>query len=152
MVRPLAALALGWLALVGCSGPGPVDIAGAPTLTGTELAACTALTADLPDSLGDGLARRELASPLPGAAAFGDPPVVVTCGAEGVAAGYQPDALLSEVDGVGWFAEQLDDRVRYSTPTRRPQVVLTLPADRQAFEVLVALASPVREHTASTTA
>jgi hypothetical protein len=86
------------------------------------------------------------------AAAFGPAPALLTCGATGAAASYRPDALLSEVDGVGWFVENADGTARYSTPTRTPQVVLTLPDDVQAFEVLVTLAPVVLAHTRSTTA
>lgn len=138
--------------LTACGGPGPVSITGVPTPAAEEQAACSALTGALPGSLGKGLGRREVEPPVATAAAFGPDPVVLTCGASGVAAGYQPTSLLSEVDGVGWFSEDVGDRIRYSTPTRVPQVVVTLPADRQAFEVLVALAAAVSAHTRATTA
>ncbi|WP_420497641.1 DUF3515 family protein [Parafrankia soli] len=138
--------------LTACGGPGPVAITGAPAPAGADRASCEALTAALPDSLGDGLDRREVEPPAPTTAAFGSDPVVLTCGASGVAATYRPDSTLSEVDQVAWFTEDVGSQVRYSTPTRTPQVVLTLPADRQAFEVLVALAPAVRAHTRSTTA
>ncbi|EFC79562.1 DUF3515 family protein [Parafrankia sp. EUN1f] len=136
---------------VSCGGPGPVSITGAPTPAVGDRAACAALIAALPDSLGAGMDRREVKPPVANAAAYGaKPDAVLTCGATGVAASYQPTTVLSAIDEVGWFTEALGDRTRYSTPTRTPQVVLTLPADQQAFEVLVALAPSVREHTRPT--
>lgn len=140
-------------ALVGCGGggQGPVRVTGAPAPTGQQRTACDALLASLPPSLGGGLARREVSPAAAPVAAYGSAPAVLTCGASGVARSFRPDATLSVVDGVGWFAEELGDTVRYSTPTRIPQVVLTLPADVQAFEVLVTLAPAVRGHTRPTT-
>jgi hypothetical protein len=139
-------------ALVGCGGgQGPVRVTGAPAPTGQQRTACDALLASLPPTLGGGLARREVSPVTAPVAAYGSAPAVLTCGASGVARSFRPDATLSVVDGVGWFAEESKDTVRFSTPTRSPQVVLTLPADVQAFEVLVALAPAVRGHTRSTT-
>ena len=151
--------AIGLIGLLGTTGPlagcsdddGPVEVTGAPSPTGADAASCEALVAALPSSLGDGLDRRTVDPPVPTAAAWGSAPAVLTCGADGVAPTYRPDSMLSVVDDVGWFAEELDDSVRYSTPTRRPQVVLTLPADVPAFEPLVALAEPVLAQTTSTT-
>jgi hypothetical protein len=128
-----------------------VRLSGVPTPTGADAAACEALVAELPTSLGDGLGRRMVEPPVPTAAAWGAAPAVLTCGAAGVAATYRPDAMLAVVNDVGWFTEQLDGSIRYSTPTRLPQVVLTLPADVQAFEPLVALSGPVLAHTSPTT-
>ncbi|OAA20901.1 Protein of unknown function (DUF3515) [Frankia sp. EI5c] len=133
-----------------CGGSGPVTITGVPTPTGGDQTACAAFVAALPDSLGEGLDRRDVSPPVATAAAFGSAPAVVTCGASGVGAAYQRTSVLSEIDDVGWFTEDLGDLMRYSTPTRSPQVVLTLPADRQAFEVLVALGPAVRAHTRPT--
>nr|MDT0666211.1 DUF3515 family protein [Micromonospora sp. DSM 115978] len=137
--------------LTGCSDDGAVMVSDAPTPVGAEAASCEALIADLPVSLGDDLDRRTVEPPVPTAAAWGSAPAVLTCGAEGAAAGYRPDSMLSVVNDVGWFTEQLDGTVRFSTPTRRPQVVLTLPSDIAAFGPLTALSAAVLEHTTSTT-
>lgn len=139
------------VSLASCGGAGPVTIIGAPTPAAPDRAACADLVVALPASLGEGLDRREVEPPVASAAAFGSEPAVLTCGAAGVAAGYQPTSMLSEIDGVGWFSEDLGDQgVRYSTPTRTPQVVLTLPAGRQSFEALVAVAPAIRDHTTVT--
>ncbi|ABD12962.1 MULTISPECIES: DUF3515 family protein [Frankia] len=140
------------LALVGCGGPGSIRLTNVPIPAESVRSSCVDLVHDLPPSLGDDLDRRTLDPPQATAAAYGAAPVVLTCGAPGLPASYRPDAMLSVVDDVGWFAENLGGTtVRYSTPTRQPQVVLTLPADVQAFEVLVSVAPAVRAHSRSTT-
>jgi hypothetical protein len=125
-----------------------VRLTGLPNPAGADRAACAALVADLPASLGTGLERRPLDPPTPLAAAWGAEPVVLSCGAAGVARTYRRDAELAVVDDVGWFAERGEDTLRLSTPTRRPRVMLVLPADAAAFDLLVALAPPIRRHTA----
>ncbi|SBW27741.1 hypothetical protein FDG2_5420 [Candidatus Protofrankia californiensis] len=139
--------------LTSCAGsPGPVTVNGAPDPTGAQRSACLELGAALPSSLGSGLERREVRPASPFVTAWGSPPAVLSCGVPGVAPGYRPDVTLSVVDDVGWFTEEHGDTVRYSTPTRRPQVVLLLPASVQAFDVLATLAAPIRDATQSTTA
>ncbi|KLL12840.1 MULTISPECIES: DUF3515 family protein [Protofrankia] len=139
--------------LTACAGaPGPVTVNGAPDPAGEQRSACLTLGAALPSSLGPGLERREVRPASPFVAAWGSPPAVLSCGVSGVAPGYRPDVTLAVVDDVGWFAEERGDTVRYSTPTRRPQVVLLLPASVQAFDVLATLAALVRDATRSTTA
>ncbi|WP_322761304.1 DUF3515 family protein [Frankia sp. Cr2] len=139
--------------VTSCAGsPGPVTVTLVPDPAGSERAACVNLVAALPSSLGTGLGRREVRPASPFVAAWGSPPAVLSCGVPGVAASYRPDVTLSVVDDVGWFAEERGASVRYSTPTRRPQVVLILPASLQAFDVLVTLAGPVRDATRATVA
>ncbi|WP_239341961.1 DUF3515 family protein [Frankia sp. CiP3] len=139
--------------ITSCAGsPGPVTVSLAPSPAGDERSACLKLIAALPSSLGTGFGRREVRPASPFVAAWGSPPTVLSCGVPGVAAAYRPDVTLSVVDDVGWFAEERGASVRYSTPTRRPQVVVILPASVQAFDVLVTLAGPVRDATRPTVA
>lgn len=149
-VLALAALAGATLGACG-SGPKPLRITGIAQPTGTDRSACVTLASRLPASLGHGLGRRALADPTPFAAAWGTPPVVLTCGVSGVAPSYRPTDLLAEVDGVGWYAEPRAGSVRYSTPTRRPHVVVVVPSSADAFDVLTSLAGPVAATTRSTT-
>ncbi|MBL7497004.1 DUF3515 family protein [Frankia sp. CN7] len=152
--------ALGWnallvvtlgLAAAGCGGgSGPVAVSGAPAPAGEAADQCRALLESLPDSLGDGLDRREVTPEGVSAAAYGKGPVLLTCGAEGVAAGYQPDSDLRDNAGVGWFVETAGEQSRWSTPTRRPQVTLTFPAGVQPFEVLQTLAPAILADTVVT--
>ncbi|WP_007516648.1 MULTISPECIES: DUF3515 family protein [Pseudofrankia] len=135
----------------GCSGgSAAVAVTGAPAPTGETATSCRALLDALPDSLGDGLDRRQVTPQGVSAAAFGSAPVLVTCGAEGVAAGYRPDSVVSEHDGVKWFPEDAAGRSRWSTPTRRPQVTLTFPDDVLPYNVIAAVTPAVLAHTADT--
>lgn len=146
------------VALLGaaCGGPGPVRLTNVPEPAASLRAACVALVQALPSSLGRHLDRRTLSPPAPTAAAYGRGPAVLTCGAAGVSASYRPDATLSFVDDVGWFSEKIGAGLRFSTPTRSPQVVLNLPAatldDVQPFDVLVTVGPAVRAHSRATTA
>ncbi|MCK9876151.1 DUF3515 domain-containing protein [Frankia sp. Ag45/Mut15] len=139
-----------------CGGPGPVRLTNVPVPAASLGAACEALVRALPSSLGAHLDRRTLKPAQATAVAYGRGPAVLTCGAAGVPASYRPDATLSFVDDVGWFSERIGDGLRFSTPTRSPHVVLSLPAttlaDVQPFDVLVTVGAAVRAHTRATTA
>ncbi|MGF7234197.1 MAG: DUF3515 family protein [Frankia sp.] len=151
--RPaLAALTLSLALTVNAcaSGPGALRVDGVAQPTGADRSACERLAGTLPRSLGHGLGRRSITPATTFAAAWGNPPVVLSCGVTGVAPSYQPTSALAVVDGVGWFAEQLDQSVRYSTPTRRPQVVVLVPGGRDSFDVLTSLAQTVGADTRST--
>ncbi|CAO5164577.1 Secreted protein [Frankia sp. AiPs1] len=151
-----AAAAAAALLVAACGGPGPVRLTNVPAPVPALRATCASLVRALPTSLGEHLGRRELDPAQPTAAAYGHGPVVITCGVSGLPASYRPDATLSVVDDVGWFAERIGSGLRFSTPTRSPHVVLTLPAatvaDTQPFDVLVSVAPAVRAHSRSTTA
>ncbi|CAO5229268.1 DUF3515 family protein [Frankia sp. AgKG'84/4] len=137
-------------------GPGALKLTNVPVPAPASRAACADLIRALPSSLGGDLDRRELDPPQESAAAYGRTPAVITCGAAGVPASYRPTSDLSVVNDVGWFAETIGAGVRFSTPTRSPHVVLTLPTaalrDLQPFDVLVVVAPAVRGHSVSTTA
>jgi Protein of unknown function (DUF3515) len=150
-VRRTVAVALVMIAVAGCGGGSrPVRVTGAPTPTATAAASCRALLAALPDSLGKGLGRRSVSPDGVFAAAYGKRPVLVTCGADGVPAGYQKTSEVAQVDRVSWFSEQAADNTRLSTPTRRPQVSVLLPADAPSWDILVAVAPSIVAHTVST--
>jgi len=139
------------LLTAGCSGgSGPVAVTGAPAPIGAAAASCQALLTALPDSLGKGLNRRDVTPDGVSAAAYGSAAVLVTCGAEGVAPGYQPDSMVSDHDGVKWFQEEADGRARWSTPTRRPQVTLAFPDDLLPFDVIAGVTPAVLAHTRDT--
>ncbi|WP_232291789.1 DUF3515 family protein [Frankia sp. QA3] len=154
-VRLIVSGTVGCLLVTACGGPGPVRLTNVPVPAPSDRASCAALIGALPSSLGDDLDRRRLDPPWDSAAAYGRGPIVLTCGASGVPASYRPVSILSEVDDVGWFAEKLGETVRYSTPTRSPHVMLTLPVsastDVQPFDILVSVGPAVRAHSASTT-
>ncbi len=145
---------VGCLLLTSCGGLGPVRLTNVPVPASADHATCAALIGALPSSLGHDLDRRRLEPPRDSAAAYGRGPIVLTCGVAGVPASYRRDSMLSEVDGLGWFVEKLGETLRYSTPTRSPHVVLTLPVSAstevQPFDILVSVGPAVREHSAST--
>jgi hypothetical protein len=150
--RAAVAVALA-AAVTACSnGSAPVRVTGVPTPTGAAAASCRALLAALPGSLGKGLGRRAVTPADAFAAAYGKAPVLLTCGADGVAAGYQKTSDVAQIDKVSWFSEEADGRTRLSTPTRRPQVTMLLPDGLAAWDILVTVAPAIQAHTVSTVA
>ncbi|QZY28175.1 DUF3515 domain-containing protein [Nocardioides coralli] len=115
--------------------------------------ACAALVDDLPPALGElerGVVRP---SDAPGAA-WGDPPVVLTCGGD-VPASFSRTAFCQEVNGVGWYVPDaaLDDEsldVTLVTVGRRPIVTVVVPSELRPEMVATAsarLAAAVAEYT-----
>jgi hypothetical protein len=131
---------------VACSSA-PVAVTGAPTPTGSAATSCQALLAALPDSLGKGLDRRKVSPPGASAAAWGDGPVLLTCGEARTVPGYQPTSQVIEANKVDWYIDQAGSRSRWSTPTRRPQVILVLPADLQPDQVIGRISAAILAHT-----
>jgi len=142
-------VALGGL-LAGC-GKEPVTI-DAPAPSGTAGDRCAALVEALPDDVAD--QHRRLVSPAaaPGAA-WGDPPIVLTCGGDWKA---DPGAPCMDVNGVGWTAPEaqvLDlnraDQAGPATLTTygwSPAVRVQVPADyNPPAAVMVDLASAIKE-------
>ncbi|HEX5861628.1 MAG TPA: DUF3515 domain-containing protein [Nocardioides sp.] len=138
------------LLLTGC-GEDPVTIS-APEVRGSERATCERFVADLPDELADET-RRTLADDQALGAAWGDPPIVLTCG------GALPDdfdrfAQCVEANGVGWFVppEAETDQSSSATLTAagyRPLVRVAVPEDYRpegVAAIIAELAGPVREH------
>jgi hypothetical protein len=138
-------------ALAGCSTE-PVPIPD-PDLDATEGGACRQLVADLPQTLAD--AERVEVEPghAPGAA-WGDPPVVLSCGGR-VPDGFSRTAFCQEVNGVGWYVPDaaLKDESRDVTMVTvgyRPIVTVVVPAElrpERLATVSAELAGPVAEHT-----
>lgn len=130
--RALAAptLAVGICALSACSPA--VDLSSTP-MTQDVVDTCTALVDDLPDEFFDA-PRRDVSADGIGAA-WGDPPVVLTCSAP---APQEFDAFsrCSDIEGVGWFIpdDQLKDPERdvvMSVQSHVPRVSLAIPAERR---------------------
>jgi hypothetical protein len=126
-------LAVTALLLAGC-GKEPVAIdALAPA--GSDGERCAKLVDALPDDLSD--QHRRLISPAaaPGAA-WGDPPIVLTCGGSWP---VPPSAVCVDVNGVGWHAPSGDvldlskdssaGAVTLTTIGAKPAVRLEVPAD-----------------------
>ncbi len=127
------------LACAGCSPP--VQVA-APAQGPPE---CTRLVRALPGSV-DGQQRRDVSPAQAPAAAWGDPPIVLRCGVPAPKA-LSASSPCAEVNGVGWFAEQLEDGYRFSTIGRSTTVQVRVPYDYEpAADALVDVAGPVRDH------
>jgi len=150
-LRPvaLATALLAPLLLAGCSGA--VEVA-APDLDAADRAACEALVDDLPDEL-FGQERRDVSPDSGVTAAWGDPAVVLTCGAE-EPDDFGPFARCSEIDGVGWFMadSELGDTSRSITiaaQSHSPLVTVVVPPEHRRTApdtALGELSAPVVEH------
>ncbi len=116
-------------ALTACGGP--VEIA-APDLDEADAAACEDFVDALPKTLSDQKAVEITPTDAPGKA-YGDPPIVVTCGV-GEPEGFDETASCEAVNGVGWFIpeEQYDDPqldLVLTSPGTKPRVEVRVPAD-----------------------
>jgi hypothetical protein len=142
VVSALAALTL---ALAGCSGAVEVD---SPDVDERTRAACARFLDQVPEKVG-GQARRRTEPASAPAAAWGDPPIVVTCGVD-MPDDFDAFSLCQEVNGVGWFIpEEADDDpdadVAMTTIGYRPTVRIDLPADyRPPADVLVEVSDVVK--------
>lgn len=117
--------------LGGCGGA--VDLGEEPDLPAAQAAACADLLAAVPDALG-GLERRD-AEPAAAGAAWGDPAVVLRCGAT-TPEGLDPFSQCEDVEGVGWYVppEALGDPAAPITVTTigvEPAVSLTYPPEQR---------------------
>jgi len=139
------------LGLAGCAKE-PISI-DQVTLSADDLARCVALVAALPQQLAD-LDRRKVSPAAALGAAWGDPAVVLTCGAPD---DVPPAAACSEVDGVGWYApeDEIDNQsvdAELTTIGMRPVVHLHVPADyRPPPAILVQLGPLLKQTLAATT-
>ena len=113
-------------AAVSCSsdGPGTVVVTDPPT---GHAAACERFAERLPRTMGRDVRRRDTSPAGPHVAAYGDPPIVIRCGAPASAAYKTGDPLLS-VNGVSWFYEERGDVVVWSLPRAFVNVEVTIPA------------------------
>ncbi|HEU0129650.1 MAG TPA: DUF3515 family protein [Mycobacteriales bacterium] len=112
------------VAFPACSHPAkPVAVDAVPTAAAER---CARFAAKLPRSLGDGLSRRPTRPADPHVAAYGDPPIVVRCGAPASTV-YQPGDQLFTVNGIGWFPEERADAVVWSLPRAFVNVSVTIP-------------------------
>lgn len=139
--------------LTGCAaGAVPVSV---PAPAEQDQPACRALLDDLPRSLAD-LPRREV-DPADGwGAAWGDPPLVVTCGST-PPAGFDRQSSCTTVNGVDWYIPQ--DQLEADQPThltittihREQYVEVSLPAEYfPPAATLADLSGPVTEHIRAT--
>lgn len=145
-----AGLPAGLLLLAACGGPVEVDV---PDLEADEAAACEAFADALPDTLADE-ERVDIEPADAPAAAYGDPAIVVTCGAD-EPEGFAPGAQCELVNDVPWYipSEQYDDPdldLVITSAWHEPRVQVVMPAELRgnALEagIMAGLSPLVAEH------
>lgn len=135
----LAALAV--LAVVVLTGPPEIESVG---LGEAEAQACRDLVADLPATLA-GQERVEVAGDTEYGAAWGDPAIVLTCGAAPVDISSAPPCTV--VAGVGWVVPEEGEETVLAADGYRPRVQLVVPDDyAPAAELALDLSPLVKEH------
>lgn len=142
MPRRSHLIVLGVLVLGGC-GFGAVEVEPYEVTPGSE-AACAGLLDGLPNVVADAVIRDVEPAALP-AAAWGRPAVVLRCGV-GLPPEYEPDAVLSELDGVAWLPIDGDGGMFFATVDRDPIVEVAIPDAYHPVDVLVDLAPAVNQH------
>jgi hypothetical protein len=126
--------------LAGC-GAGAVELEPAD-LDADVRRLCDDLLAELPQVVAGG-ERRDV-SPYGAGAAWGDPPVTLRCGTTD-AEGMNPAMRCEVVEGVGWYAEELENGYRFTTIGRAAPVEVVVPGSGdQASGPLVDVAAAVR--------
>ncbi|MDT0202900.1 DUF3515 family protein [Nocardioides sp. AE5] len=140
------------LALTSCSSTVEID---SPDADPETRAACESFLADLPDPL-LGEPGVEVSPDDALGRAWGDPPIVVTCGV-GVPDGFTEFALCDEVNGIGWYVPDsavadLDGGdgggdVVLTVITHAPRIEVQLPAaHRPPADVMALVSDLVNEH------
>jgi hypothetical protein len=119
---------------------GPVQVT-APPLAAPAAQTCRALLAKLPDHLGS-LPRRPVTAGPDQNAAYGDPPVLVACGARGPVA--PPGAQYLKINGICWYANPGSSSAAWSLVGREVPLTVTMPATYTG-EALVDLAEPIAQ-------
>jgi Protein of unknown function (DUF3515) len=116
----------------GTSAPGanaPVAMP-ARSLPPSEATMCLAFVAHLPATV-RGLAQRPVTAGHEQNAAYGEPPIKISCGGRSLPS-TAPDAVLWTLSGICWYADQSrPDTTTWTTLDRRAPVTVTLPNSYQ---------------------
>ena len=124
----------------GCSYGVSVDTY--PTTPNTSKN-CDALYADLPNKVAD-QSRRDVKSTI--AAAWGKPEIILRCAVEKPAA-LTRSSRCDDVDGVGWFSENVADGLLFTTIGRQYFISVEVPKDYDpSANALIDLAKAVTKH------
>jgi hypothetical protein len=117
--------ALGVIVLAGCSpGPTPVPV---PSPAPQVAAACTQLIQAMPAKVLD-QKKRKTSPESPLTTAYGDPPIEVTCGVAPPAGMAEAQSQCFQVNGVGWFAKQVQNGYIFTTIGRELYLELAVPS------------------------
>jgi Protein of unknown function (DUF3515) len=135
---------LGLFLLTGCSpGPTPVPV---PSAAPEVAAACTDLVKALPSKVLDAK-RRKTTPESPLTTAYGDPPIEVTCGVTPPAGMAEAQSQCFEVNGVGWFAKQVQNGSVFTTIGRALYVEVAVPSKYSPeANALTDVADAVQKH------
>lgn len=115
---------------------------GEPALSPAAADACARLVEALPEEVDPGVTRREVPSDPTRYAAWGDPAVVLTCGA---VLGDPAEAPLG-VNGVSWVVRDTGAGFRFTTRDLPVTVAVDVPdAYPNGAELVNPLAAPVLE-------
>lgn len=129
------------LLLTGCSGAVALPD---PTPDDATRAVCASLLGDLPATVLNGTRRPTKPGGL--TAAWGDPPITLRCGVPAPPS-LTASSECTEVQGVGWFAEDAEGGTLYTTIGRRAFVELGVPSEyTSAAGALVDVAEVVTAH------
>ena len=119
----LAALCV--IVLAGCSpGPTPVPV---PSPAPQVAAACTQLIQAMPATVLD-QKKRKTSPESPLTTAYGDPPIEVTCGVAPPAGMAEAQSQCFQVNGVGWFAKQVQNGYIFTTIGRELYLEMAVPS------------------------
>ena len=99
----------------------------APAPGPVAAAACTRMATALPDQV-RGQSRRTVEPTSDQTAAWGDPPIVLTCGVPRPPE-LQAETTLLTVDGVDWFVQPLTRGTRFTSTGRVAYVRVEVPED-----------------------
>lgn len=129
------------VSLAAC-GYGAVEVADHSIQPGAEQV-CAALVEALPEVVDDAV-RREVEPAQPGAAAWGQPPIILRCGAD-EPTGLDPTLAVLDVSGVGWRSVGGEGGTFFYLDGRAAVVEVAIPDDyAPEAQVLVDLADAVR--------
>ena len=135
------------LLLAGCSGAVQID---SPEVDAETRSACARFLDVVPEKVSDERQRRTEPNDALGAA-WGDPPIVVTCGVD-MPDDFDAFSSCEEVDGVGWFIPEsayteTGDDVSITTIGWSPTVRVDLPAEHRTDSnaVLVEIGKAVKK-------
>lgn len=109
-----------------------------PSLAGSAAATCSAVTADLPEQLAPGVARRATSPVSAWTAAWGEPAITLRCGAE-------PSSPRDErygLDGVRWSVHDTGATRTWTTVDARVPVAVVVPDAYENQGELVAALGP----------
>lgn len=135
----VALLSATMIGVSGCAAELP-----APTPDASTASTCRRLARTLPQIV-DQQKRRKVVPRSDFTAAWGHPAITLACGVA-KPPGMNAASKCWEVNGVGWYAEERDSDIRYTTLGRQALVQVTVPNKyTPQANALVDLAGPVKD-------